>query len=168
MTTEGAEDAEDAEGSENNPTAKNVLKDFPERLQSAILPDMQTKITFEDETYAIRGAIFTVYKTLGSGFLEEVYQKALEVEFRHCGIPFEAQKEMHVVYRGFDCGLYIPDFVCYNKIIVEIKSVEGLNGRHEAQIVNYLHATNYQVGLLANFGSHPKVDIRRFVNLHHN
>ena len=122
-------------------------------------------LAFKDETYAIRGAIFAVCKTLGPGFLEDVYQKALEAEFRHCGIPFEAQKELHVLYRGCDCGLYIPDFVCYGKIIVEIKSVEKLDGRHEAQIINYLRATKHPVGLLVNFGAHPKVDVRRFVNL---
>ena len=66
----------------------------------AIIPDMTTTLAFNDETYAIRGAIFAVYKALGPGFLEEVYQKALEAEFRHCGIPFEAQKELHVMYRG--------------------------------------------------------------------
>ena len=126
---------------------------------------MTTTLAFKDETFAIRGAIFAVYKTLGPGFLEDVYQKALEAEFRHCGIPFEAQKELHVMYRGCDCGLYVPDFVCYGKIIIELKSVEALNDRHEAQIVNYLRATKYPVGLLVNFGAHPKVDIRRFANL---
>ena len=126
---------------------------------------MTDTLAYKDETFAIRGAIFAVYKTLGTGFLETVYQKALEAEFRHCGIPFEAQKELHIMYRGCDCGLYIPDFVCYGKIIIELKSVEALNDRHEAQIVNYLRATNYPVGLLVNFSAHPKVDIRRFANL---
>ena len=126
---------------------------------------MKDALTFKDETYAIRGAVFTVYKTLGPGFLEEVYQNAMEAELDHCGIPFEAKKELHIVYRGRDCGLYIPDLVCFGKIIVEIKSVEELNGRHEAQVVNYLRATKHPVGLLVNFGAFPKADIRRLVNL---
>jgi len=127
---------------------------------------MNDALAFKDETYAIRGAVFAVYKTLGPGFLEEVYQNALETELDHLGIPFEAKKELHIMYRGRDCGLYIPDFVCFGKIIVELKSVEELNGRHEAQVINYLRATNHPVGLLVNFSAFPTVDIRRLVNLH--
>ena len=127
---------------------------------------MNDALAFKDETYAIRGAVFAVYKTLGPGFLEEVYQNALETELDHLGIPFEAKKELHIMYRGRDCGLYIPDLVCFGKIIVELKSVEELNGRHEAQVVNYLRATNHPVGLLVNFSAFPTVDIRRLVNLH--
>ena len=127
---------------------------------------MNDALAFKDETYAIRGAVFAVYKTLGPGFLEEVYQNALETELDHLGIPFEAKKELHIMYRGRDCGLYIPDIVCFGKIIVELKSVEELNGRHEAQVINYLRATNHPVGLLINFSAFPTVDIRRLVNLH--
>ena len=127
---------------------------------------MNDALAFKDETYAIRGAVFAVYKTLGPGFLEEVYQNALETELDHLGIPFEAKKELHIMYRGRDCGLYIPDLVCFGKIIVELKSVEELNGRHEAQVINYLRATNHPVGLLINFSAFPTVDIRRLVNLH--
>ncbi len=127
---------------------------------------MNDALAFKDETYAIRGAVFAVYKTLGPGFLEEVYQNALETELDHLGIPFEAKKELHIMYRGRDCGLYIPDLVCFGKIIVELKSVEELNGRHEAQVINYLRATNHPVGLLVNFSAFPTVDIRRLVNLH--
>ena len=126
---------------------------------------MNDMLAFKDETFAIRGAVFAVYKTLGPGFLEEVYQNAIEAELEHRGIPFEAKRELHVMYRGRDCGLYIPDLVCFGKIIVEIKAVEELNGRHEAQVINYLRATNHPVGLLVNFGAFPKVDIRRLVNL---
>ena len=127
---------------------------------------MNDALAFKDETYAIRGAVFAVYKTLGPGFLEEVYQNALETELDLLGIPFEAKKELHIMYRGRDCGLYIPDLVCFGKIIVELKSVEELNGRHEAQVINYLRATNHPVGLLINFSAFPTVDIRRLVNLH--
>ena len=127
---------------------------------------MNDALAFKDETYAIRGAVFAVYKTLGPGFLEEVYQNALETELDHLGILFEAKKELHIMYRGRDCGLYIPDLVCFGKIIVELKSVEELNGRHEAQVINYLRATNHPVGLLVNFSAFPTVDIRRLVNLH--
>ena len=126
---------------------------------------MNDVLAFKDETFAIRGAAFAVYKTLGPGFLEEVYQNAFEAELAYRGIPFEAKRELHVMYRGRDCGLYIPDLVCFGRIIVELKAVEELNGRHEAQVINYLRATNHPVGLLVNFGAFPKVDIRRLVNL---
>ena len=127
---------------------------------------MNNPLAFKDETYAIRGAVFAVYKALGPGFLEEVYQNSLEAELEHRGIPFEAKKELHVTYRGRDCGLYVPDLVCFGKVIVELKAVEELNRRHEAQVVNYLRATNHPVGLLVNFSAFPKADIRRLVNLH--
>ena len=123
---------------------------------------MDAKLIYEDETYAIRGAIFEVYKTLGDGYLEDVYQIALDEELKLRGIPFVAQRTLHVMYKGRDCGLYKPDFICFDKIIVEIKAVEALHPRHTAQLMNYLTATGYKLGLLVNFGAYPKVDIRRF------
>ena len=122
---------------------------------------MDSNLIYEEETFAIRGAIFEVYKTLGDGYLEEVYQNALEEELKLSSIPFVAKKHLHIVYKGRDCGLYVPDFICHDKIIVEIKAVETLHPQYLAQVMNYLKATNFKLGLLVNFCAYPKVDIRR-------
>ena len=121
-------------------------------------------ILYNEETYAIRGAVYEVYKTLGNGYLEEVYQNALEEELNLCKIPFIAKKPLHIVYKGRDCGLYEPDFICYDKIILELKAVDQLHPKHSAQVMNYLKATGYKLGLLINFCAYPKVDIRRIVS----
>ena len=122
---------------------------------------MDEKLIYEEETFAIRGAVFEVYKTLGDGYLEEVYQNALEEELKLRGIPFVAKNELHIMYKGRDCGLYEPDFICFDKIIVELKAVETLHPKHSAQLMNYLRATGHKLGLLVNFCAYPKVDIRR-------
>ena len=122
---------------------------------------MDTKLIYEEETFAIRGAVFEVYKTLGDGYLEEVYQNALEEELKLRSIPFVAKKELHIMYKGRDCGLYEPDFICFDKIMVELKAVEALHPKHSAQLMNYLRATGHQLGLLVNFCAYPKVVIRR-------
>ena len=122
---------------------------------------MNEKLIYEEETYALRGAIFEVYKTLGDGYLEEVYQNALEEELKLRGIPFAAKKKLHIMYKGRDCGLYEPDFICFDKIIVELKAVETLHPKHSAQLMNYLRATGHKLGLLVNFCAYPKVDVRR-------
>ena len=124
---------------------------------------MNNELIFEDESYAIRGAIYEVYKTLGNGYLEEVYQNALEEEFSLRGIRFEAKKPLRIFYKGRDCGIYQPDFLCFDRIVVEIKAVEVLHERHSAQLLNYLKATGFKLGFLVNFCSFPKVDIRRRV-----
>ena len=121
-------------------------------------------LVYEDETYAIRGAIYEVYNTLGSGFLEAVYQEALEIELKNRRISFEAQKEIVISYKGIQLHQsYRADLICFGKIIVELKAVKQLLPEHEAQLHNYLHATKMKVGLLVNFASHPNVDIRRIV-----
>ncbi len=124
---------------------------------------MKEYLIFKDETYAIRGAIYEVYKTLGGGYLEEVYQNALEEEFALRHIPFAAKKMLNVTYKGRDCGVYVPDFLCYGMIIVEIKAVEALHEKHSAQLMNYMKATGCKLGLLVNFCAYPNVDIRRRV-----
>ena len=118
---------------------------------------------YEDETYAIRGAIYEVYKTLGAGYLEEVYQNALEEELALRHIPFAAKKALRIRYKGRDCGFYEPDFICFDKIVVEIKAVETIHEKHSAQLMNYLKATGFKLGLLVNFCAYPKVDVRRRV-----
>ena len=119
---------------------------------------------YEEEGYAIRGAVFEVSKQLGTGFAEEVYQEALEMELAERGIPFEAQRELTLTNKGRTLRkTYRPDLICYGKIVVELKSVRELAPEHEAQVINYLRATGFHLGLLVNFGSYPKADVRSFV-----
>ena len=122
---------------------------------------MNDKLICEEESFAIRGAIFEVYKTLGNGYLEEVYQNALEEELKLRKIPFAAKRELHIMYKGRDCGLYVPDFICYDKIILELKAVEAIHEKHIAQTMNYLRATKYKLGLLINFCAYPQVYVKR-------
>ena len=117
---------------------------------------------YKDETYAIHGAIFEVYRTLGCGFLEAVYQQALEVELMQRNIPFESQVDIDIEYKGMTLEQsYRADLVCYDKIILELKAVQNLLPEHEAQLQNYLRATKMCVGILVNFGHYPKVEIKR-------
>jgi len=120
-------------------------------------------LLFEEETYAVRGAVFEVYKEMGCGFLESVYQACLEKELRTRGIPFVAQQELQLTYKGELLQLtYKPDLICYGQIIVELKAVSEIAPEHKAQLINYLKATNLKLGLLINFGSYPKIQITRF------
>ena len=121
------------------------------------------KFLYKEESYNIRGAMMAVHRELGSGFLERVYQDALEYEFRERGIPYEREKLIQVMYKGKPLGEpYRADFVCYGKIIVELKAVEELQGIHRSQVVNYLKATGMKLGLLVNFGE-EFADIERIV-----
>lgn len=121
-------------------------------------------LKFEQESYAIRGAVFEVYREMGCGFLEAVYQECLEREFNASGIPFVAQPELALFYKGERLEqTYKPDFVCYDKVIVELKAVKELADEHRAQVHNYLRATQLELGLLVNFGHYPKADIERVV-----
>ena len=122
------------------------------------------KLIYEDLSYKIIGACFEVYKRMGSGFLEAVYQECLEIEFSFQKIPFKAQQEIKLTYRDKTLHQhYKPDFLCYDKIIVEIKAVSNLADQHRAQILNYLNATEFKLGLLVNFGHYPKLEYERFV-----
>ncbi len=122
------------------------------------------KLIHEDRTYAIRGAIFEVYKVMGCGFVEPVYQECLERELTIRRVPFAAQPEIALSYKGYPLAeRYRPDFVCYDMIIVEIKAVRELAPEHRAQLINYLTATGLRVGLLVNFSSHPMATIERIV-----
>lgn len=124
---------------------------------------MHEKILFKDESYKIQGAIFEVYREMGCGFLEAVYQECLEKELTQRGIPFVAQQELQLTYKGENLRqTYKPDLICYGQIIVELKAAKEIAPEHKAQVINYLKATNMKLGLLINFGSHPKVQIERF------
>ena len=123
-----------------------------------------TKLLYEQETFAIRGAIFEVYKEMGNGFPEEVYQQCLEREFAYRGIPFEGKKRLRIFYKGEPIEKeYIPDFFCYDKIIVEIKAVSAITDEMRGQIHNYLSLTHSKLGLLVNFGAYPRVAIERWI-----
>ena len=123
-----------------------------------------TELILKEEVFAIVGAAIEVHRELGPGFLEAVYQEAVEMELRERGIPFEAQKPLRITYKGKTLNKeYVADLVCYNKIIVELKALDRLSGNEEAQILNYLKATGLRVGVLINFGSHGKLEWKRFV-----
>ncbi|MDD5057623.1 MAG: GxxExxY protein [Sideroxydans sp.] len=108
----------------------------------------------DEQTYSIIGAAMTVHRELGSGFLEAVYQEALEVEFKHVGIPFAREVELPIHYRGKQLATcYRADFLCYETVIVELKAIECMTAREESQLLNYLNASSKQKGLLLNFGS---------------
>jgi GxxExxY protein len=110
-------------------------------------------LLLEEETYKIIGACMNVHKNLGSGFLESVYQEVLTKEFKKVEIPFEEQKKLNLFYEGEKLDKYFKaDFLCYDEIIVEIKSIAFLHKNLESQVINYLKATNKEVGLLINFG----------------
>lgn len=122
------------------------------------------KIIFSQESYKIVGACFDVYKNLGCGFLEAVYQECLEIEFTKRKIPFESQREIQLNYKGVILKqTFRADFICFGKIILEIKAVSNLSSEHEAQILNYLNATGLNLGLLINFGHYPKIEYKRFL-----
>ncbi len=123
-----------------------------------------SKLLFDDQTYKIRGAIFEVYRELGCGFLESVYQECLEIEFEKRQIPYISQHRLDLSYKGHVLRqTYIPDFLCFDNIIVEIKAVSKISGEHQAQVMNYLKATGKKIGLLANFGSFPKASVCRII-----
>ena len=120
------------------------------------------EMLYKQECYEILGACFAVYKDKGCGFLEAVYQECLEIEFAELGILFVAQPILNLHYRGRILHQnYMPDFLCFNSIIVEIKAVNSLASEHRAQLMNYLKATGQELGLLVNFGHYPKVEYER-------
>jgi len=126
---------------------------------------MKAEIIFKEEGYRITGACFEVYREKGCGFLEAVYQECVEIELRLQGIPFVPQKLLALDYKGTPLrSRYEPDFVCYEKIILELKAVKELTGEHRAQVQNYLKATRFQLGLLVNFGHYPKLEVERIAN----
>ena len=121
-------------------------------------------LLYKEETYRIIGACFEVYKEKGNGFLEQVYQECLEMELSLQGIPFSAQAALRLSYKGRELKLhYVPDLMCYEKIIVELKAASQLTDEHRAQVLNNLKATGYRVGLLMNFGHYPKLEYERLI-----
>ena len=113
-------------------------------------------------TYQINAAIFEVNRVLGAGFLEKVYEKAILIELLDRGLKAQSQLPIKVTYKGKEVGEYYADIVVENQVILEIKAIDSLQKIHEAQLLNYLKATEYKIGLLVNF-THPKAEIRRFI-----
>jgi GxxExxY protein len=110
-------------------------------------------ILYKEESYEIIGACMEVHKQLGCGFLEAVYQEALAEEFEMREIPFEQEKRLQIEYKGKILKkVYVADFVCYDKIIIEVKASSKLAPEHLAQTLNYLKITDFDLGLIVNFG----------------
>ena len=127
---------------------------------------MEANIIYKDECYRINRALFEVHKTLGPGLKELNYQQALAIELQHQGIPFEREKRFQSCYRGIKLeNDYIADFVCFDKIIVEVKAVSAIADIHRMQVRNYLAITHYQLGLLVNFNE-KYIRPERIINPH--
>ncbi|SHK56347.1 GxxExxY protein [Xylanibacter ruminicola] len=124
----------------------------------------KTNLTFPEESHQIIGAAMAVHRYFGCGFSEKVYQDALEVEFRNQGIPYQREVQLKAVYNGVELSSsYIPDFICYDKIIVELKAVKELEDIHRSQAINYAKVSDYPLALLINFGEYS-LKFERFPN----
>jgi GxxExxY protein len=122
------------------------------------------KLILEEEVYAVMGAAMEVYYQGGMGFLEPVYQEMLAIEMNGRGIPYEAEKELFLEYKGVTLKkTYRADFICYGQVLIELKAVDRLSNIEIAQLLNYLKITKMRVGLLINFGARPKLEWKRFV-----
>jgi len=110
-------------------------------------------LLYKDEAYEIIGSCMEVHSQLGCGFLEAVYQEALEIEFQERTIPYQREVALKISYKGAVLKKeYVGDFICYNNIIVELKALSKLESVHESQVLNYLKATGFKLGILINFG----------------
>lgn len=122
------------------------------------------ELIYKEEAYRTVGACLEVYREKGCGFLEGVYQECIEIEMRLLGIPFEPQPPIRLAYKGHELHhAYVPDVVCFGKIVLELKAVAEVTDEHRAQVINYLKATGYKLGLLANFGHYPGLEWERLV-----
>ena len=124
----------------------------------------ETNILYKDVSYKIIGACMKVHRKLGAGFLESIYEEALKKEFFNSGIPFNNQVKLNVYYNGEKLNkFYKADFICYDKIILEIKSVSQVPNVFYSQIKNYLTATKKELGMLVNFGQ-SSLTYKRIIN----
>ena len=128
----------------------------------------KTELIYKHESYAIIGACFAVYKDKGCGFLEPIYHECLEIELEFQGILFLSKPPQTFQYRGRTLvRTFTPDFLCYEKIILQVKAVSALVDEHRAQVLNYLGATGCELGLLVNFGHYPKLEYERLLPRKH-
>jgi GxxExxY protein len=124
------------------------------------------ELLYEKEVYAIIGAAMTVHSELGSGFLEAVYQEALEIEFASNHIPTRKEVPLQIYYKDqLLSKYYLADFICFDKIIVELKALSKLTTEHQSQVLNYLKATNLELGILINFGQ-SSLEYKRIIREH--
>ncbi len=118
-------------------------------------------VIYPNESYAIIKAALEVHKTLGCGFSEKVYQEAFEIELKNQGIPFKREKQYLVNYKGITLQQqYYADFVCFDKIIVELKALSSIAAEHKSQVINYLHCANMKLGFVINFGETSLKSVR--------
>ncbi len=123
-----------------------------------------SKILYKEESYQIMGAMFEVYREMGCGFLEPVYQECVEIELTDRKIPYVAHVQLKLKYKHHELrSKYIPDAVCYECIVLELKAVKEITDQHRAQVHNYLKATGYRLGIIVNFGHYPKLQYERIV-----
>ena len=123
------------------------------------------EIVYKEESYKIIEACFEVYKQKGFGFTEPIYQECLAIEFEIQGISFVEQPKLQLEYKGRTMkNFFKPDFICYNKIIIEIKALPILIAQNKSQTLNYLNATKFELALLVNFGHYPKLEYKRIAN----
>jgi GxxExxY protein len=126
--------------------------------------NFRTDLLLKDEVYAIVGAAMEVHSELGAGFLEAAYQEALGIEFQLRNVPFQPQCPLRIMYKGRALEkTYCADFLCFDRVVVEIKALKELTGREESQLLNYRNATGLRVGLLINFGDPGRLDWKRLV-----
>ncbi|MBI1937109.1 MAG: GxxExxY protein [Ignavibacteriales bacterium] len=121
-------------------------------------------VLYSDLTQKIIEAFYKVYNTLGYGFLEKVYENAMRIELTKMNLKVESQKNIKVHYNGYQVGDYFADLIVDDVVIIELKAADAICEEHEAQLVNYLKATNIEVGLLLNFGKKPEFKRKMFGN----
>ena len=144
----------------NSPTNSGPKKFSPRITRMST----NQNILYKEESFAVIGACFNVYNDKGHGFLEPVYQECLMIELEFQGIPAEPQKKLDLFYRNQKLEhFYQPDFICFGKIIIELKAVEKITDAHRAQVLNYLHATGLKLGIIVNFGHYPDLEYERIV-----
>jgi GxxExxY protein len=128
---------------------------------------MKDDLLYREECYRLVGACMAVHQDKGNGFVEPVYQDAVEIELELSAIPFDPHRNYPIHYRGrLLKRTYTPDLLCFDKIILELKASRCLTDEHRAQVLNYLKVTGLQLGLLVNFGSYPRLEWERIVLTH--
>jgi len=123
---------------------------------------MAEAILLKDEVYQVTGCAMTVLNALGHGFSEKIYENAIAVELGEQGILYKKQSSIEIFYKDTSVGCYIPDFIIDDKIVVEIKTIDCIGNNEKGQVLNYLKATNLNVGLILNF-KNPKLEWQRII-----
>jgi GxxExxY protein len=146
-------------------TQKNVpiLFLFRNPGKSSRVTGKDDHLIFAEEAFRLRGAVFQVYRAMGAGFLEAVYQECLEIELAKRGIPFVSRQPLVLSYESIVLKQsYVADLVCFDSILIELKAARAIAPEHRAQLINYLRATGMKLGFLVNFGTTPRVEIERY------